>query len=92
MVWTQGQDGPTTKGHTMNIVEDIIEAVSAPTRREHKPRSAFGLEYVSRTEYTTTDGAGGIEQHGGEWFAWHCESTAGPMSMKDAAKFAKRGH
>lgn len=65
--------------------------IETTTRREHKPRPAFGLDYVSRTEYQTPDGTGGIEQEGRDWFAWHGASTAGPMSMKAAAKFAKRG-
>lgn len=75
----------------MLIQRDTIE-FETTTRREFKPRGAFGLEYVSRDEYTTQDGRGGIEQHGREWFAWRDETTAGPMGMKAAAKFAKRGH
>jgi len=77
----------------MNAVQDIIEALSpTPTRREHKARSAFGLEQVSRTEYVTLDGNGGIEQEHGDWFAWNPEGSFGPFpSMKAAAKFARKG-
>ena len=75
----------------MQIVSETTIETTTPTRREHKPRGAFGLDYVSRTEYQTPDGTGGIEQEGREWFAWHGDRTAGPMSMKQAANFARRG-
>lgn len=74
----------------MNVVEDIIEAIT-PTRREYKPRGAFGLDYVTRDEYATPDGRGRIEKNGNGWDAMRDDRCIGPVSMKDAARFARKG-
>lgn len=60
-------------------------------RRDHKPRGAFGLEYVSRTEYTTPCGLGHVEHNGRDWDAWRddLDTLHTGLTLKQASKIAK---
>ena len=76
----------------MYIESDTPTVIDTPTRREYKPRGAFGLDLVSRDEYATPCGTGGIERDGQDWTAWSGDVVRTFTDMKSAAKFAKRGH
>lgn len=73
----------------MQITEPT-QTIETPARREFKPRGAFGLDYVSRTEYATSCGSRYIEANGHEWDAWNGETFRTFTTMKAAARYARR--
>lgn len=68
-----------------------LTTLDPTTRRSFKPRGAFGLDYVTPHHYVTSDHRGGIEKSRDGWDGYRDEQWRAFASMKDAARFARRG-